>query len=135
MVRWRDAGLAGEDNDFGWGIIDAYEAVLAAGAVAAEVSPDAPASGDWLFVSHPNPTRAATSIRYRLGRAGRVDLSIYDIGGRLVRTLAAGRFPAGDRAVAWDGRDESGRHVTAGVYLYRLTTDRIRAERKMQLLR
>lgn len=76
-----------------------------------------------LHQNYPNPFNPGTTIRYTLPRAERVQLRVYDVHGRLVRTLRDGSEPAGDRRVEWDGRDRSGQPVASGVYLYRLTTE------------
>jgi flagellar hook assembly protein FlgD len=47
-------------------------------------------------------------------------LRVYDVSGRLVRTLVDGRVEAGRHEVAWDGRDQGGRRTASGVYFYRL---------------
>jgi hypothetical protein len=67
----------------------------------------------------PNPFRGGTSIRFTVPRAGAVELAVYDVAGRRVRTLLRGAQPAGDGAVTWDGRDDAGREMPPGVYLYR----------------
>jgi flagellar hook assembly protein FlgD len=71
----------------------------------------------------PNPFGLATQIRFRLAEPSLVTLHIYDLQGREVRG-PAGReqFPAGESAVWWDGRDDAGREVPAGVYLVRVST-------------
>jgi len=68
----------------------------------------------------PNPARGAAFISYQLPAAGRVSLRIYDICGRLVRTLADGPHQPGRYRTAWDGTDEAGRATASGVYFYRL---------------
>lgn len=65
----------------------------------------------------PNPFRGQTSITVESGTAGRQDVRVSDVQGRWVRHLESGTFAAGIRRVAWDGRDDSGRLVPAGVYL------------------
>lgn len=50
-----------------------------------------------------------------------IALRIYDVGGRLVKTLVEGPQPAGEESVTWNGRDDAGRPVASGVYFYRLT--------------
>jgi len=72
----------------------------------------------------PNPTRAATQIALDLPRSERVTLTILDLNGRLVRTLAQGQLPAGQHVYTWDGRDGTGRPVASGVYLTRLNDGR-----------
>lgn len=70
--------------------------------------------------NHPNPFCGRTTISYQLPSAGHVSLKIYNIAGQLVRVLADGQRPAGLSTVSWDGRDDRGRTVSAGVYHYRL---------------
>jgi len=85
--------------------------------------------------NEPNPFGLGTEIRFRVGEIGPVSLSIYNVAGELVRTLAAGEFRAGAHAVSWDGRDGDGRVVAAGTYLYRLDATGDRLARKMVLVR
>jgi hypothetical protein len=85
--------------------------------------------------NHPNPFTAGTNISFTLEHPGRVDLSIYDIRGRLVRRLLAGPMDARRQDLRWDGRDESGKAVVSGVYYYRLDIDGATQARRMVLLR
>ena len=69
--------------------------------------------GDNLF----SPRSGGTSkIKFNVSAAGKVSLKIYDISGRLVRTLYEGDAPAGNTQRDWDGRDDSGRYVIPSVY-------------------
>jgi len=68
----------------------------------------------------PNPVRGESSIAFALPRAGHMKLRIFDIRGRVVRTLIDGRAEAGDGLVIWKGRDDSGRQLADGVYFYRI---------------
>ncbi len=68
----------------------------------------------------PNPCADGTSIRYSLATPGRVELRIYDVSGRLVRTLVDDEREAGWHFVPWDGRDSSGKDVASGVYFVML---------------
>jgi len=83
----------------------------------------------------PNPFNPATTLRFALPHNGRVSLTIFDISGRLVRTLVDGRFDAGRHSAVWDGTDDAGRSVASGVYLYRLTADGRTLVRRLALLR
>jgi flagellar hook capping protein FlgD/List-Bact-rpt repeat protein len=83
----------------------------------------------------PNPFQDATMIRFVLPRTAVASLEVFDISGRLVRTLATGARPAGSQAVRWDGADSGGRRVGAGVYLLRLETMGARLERRVIRLR
>jgi hypothetical protein len=88
-----------------------------AGGPAAAVVPAAYQLGQ----AYPNPARSVVSIAYALPRGAEVELCVYNIAGQKVRTLARGGMPAGHHTARWDGRDEAGAAVSAGVYLYRLT--------------
>jgi len=68
----------------------------------------------------PGPVGREAAIRYALPEAGEVDLRVYDVSGRLVRTLARGPREEGDHEVVWDGRDERGRDVPSGIYFLRM---------------
>lgn len=100
---------------------------------------DPVAGGDPLVFSlgqnTPNPFFGQTSIRYVVPRDMTVSLRVYDISGRLVRTLVNGRVSAGATTVAWDGRDGGGERVSAGVYLYRLDSGMEASSRKGVVLR
>lgn len=70
--------------------------------------------------NHPNPFNPSTTIRFSLGAAGAVTLDIHDVRGRRVRRLVGGEQAAGPHEVRWDGTDDGGRRLAAGVYLVRL---------------
>lgn len=70
----------------------------------------------------PNPMRHGTAISYSLSQVNHIELSIFDVQGRYVRTLVGETQTAGIHAEYWDGTDRSGRPVAAGVYFCRLTT-------------
>ena len=75
-------------------------------------------------------------IRYDVPRGGAdVRLSIYDVSGRLVRTLISERESAGEKTVRWDGRGDTGSAVSTGIYFYRITIGGFTATRKMALLK
>jgi hypothetical protein len=76
-----------------------------------------------LAAPSPNPATNGTSVSYRIGSAGHVRLVITDVGGRTVRTLENGAMIAGQHATQWDGRNDRGDPVSAGVYFIRLHTN------------
>lgn len=86
-----------------------------------------------LHQNSPNPFNPVTTMRFDLPRAGAVKLRIYDLAGRLVRTLVDGDMPAGGRAILWNGRDDEGGILASGVYLGRLETADGSVTRKMVL--
>lgn len=68
----------------------------------------------------PNPFNPRTTITFELPAAGPVRLAVYDVAGRLVRTLVDESLPPGSHEAAWDGRDGAGHDVGSGSYLTRL---------------
>lgn len=85
--------------------------------------------------NYPNPFNPATQISYRAPVDGHVKLVVYNLLGQQVRTLVNGFVPAGVYAVTWDGKDEVGRQVASGVYLYRMQADKFSAVKRMTLLK
>lgn len=94
-----------------------------------------------LHNNYPNPFNPTTTITYALPEASQVQLTVYDLAGRTVATLADGTVEAGYGSAFWSGKDDSGRPVPTGIYLYRLTVDglesgeRFTQTRKMLLLK
>jgi hypothetical protein len=89
----------------------------------------------YLHPPAPNPFHGATTVTYSIAQAGRVRLGVYDARGRLVRRLVDGDQRAGRRTVVWDGADESGSRLGAGVYLVRLAGAGNHVTRKVVFLR
>jgi M6 family metalloprotease-like protein len=87
-----------------------------------------------LHQNYPNPFNPTTTISFSLPGAAHVDLSIYDVEGRLVRTLIEENLPGGARTVAWEGRDWKGNRVGSGMYFYRLKAGKRELVRKMVFL-
>ncbi len=83
----------------------------------------------------PNPFNPATEIAYEIPAAGRVTLEVYDVAGRLVRTLVDADQSAGPHSAVWDGRDGEGRSMATGVYFYRLQSEGLEVTHKMLLLK
>ncbi len=85
---------------------------------------------------HPNPFNPRAEIRFVLARPCAPRLEVFDLRGRLVRRLLAGReLPAGAHRATWDGRDDAGRGVAGGTYLVRLEAGETVETRKVVLAR
>ncbi len=101
-----------------WGFqyrtISAWKVYATPVPVAVDVGPTP--SVDLFLWNSPNPFNPATVIRFDLPEASRVKLAIYDIQGRLLRTLVDADLPQGDHKADWDGRNERGRNQASGVY-------------------
>jgi parallel beta-helix repeat protein len=85
--------------------------------------------------NYPNPFNPVTTITYSLPEDSQISISIYNIKGQKVKTLVTGTQPAGDYNVSWNGKDESGKEVTSGIYFYKLKTQQNEITRKMLLLK
>jgi len=97
-----------------------------------EIMPEQP-SGLWLH-NYPNPFNPRTRISFKLDTRARVDLSVYDLTGRLVLVLERREFLPGHHALNWNGTDEYGHAVPSGTYLVRLLTKWGVETRKVTLL-
>ncbi len=127
-------GTAVPNNVYGHGRIDALASV---GQILVGVGePTAPAASAWrLLPNQPNPFNPRTTIAFEAPTPGPVSLRIYDLSGRLVRTLIAGEaVGAGRHSRSWNGRDENGRPVAAGCYFYRLSSGIHSQTRRMVLV-
>jgi hypothetical protein len=83
----------------------------------------------------PNPFGRTTTFQYSLARSGPAELDVFSVDGRRVRTLASGVREAGEYRVEWNGTDDSGRPLAAGVYYARLRTAQARFTRVVTYLK
>ncbi|MFQ6614896.1 MAG: Ig-like domain-containing protein, partial [Fidelibacterota bacterium] len=88
-----------------------------------------------LLQNYPNPFNPETVIQYRLVESGKISLTIYNLRGQVIRHLISGFQSAGSHGVMWNGRDDQNRPVSAGTYIYRLTSQERSVSRKMVLLK
>ena len=93
-----------------------------------------------LAQNFPNPFNPETWIPYQLSESTEVSIQIYDVSGRLVRTLHLGWQPVGSymtpsSAAYWDGRNAVGERVASGIYFYTLQTSDFAATRRMVILK
>jgi len=88
-----------------------------------------------LHPNFPNPFNPSTTISYNLTVPALVELKIYNLLGKEIRTLVDKKQSGGRKKVLWDGKDSSGEFVSSGVYLYRLKTGDFTRTRKMTLVK
>ena len=70
-----------------------------------------------------------------MNEPGPVRLAVYDVTGRLIRTLVDETRGAGQHTAVWDGTDQAGNRAASGSYFYTLATDSYRATKKMMLVK
>jgi len=99
------------------------------------VEPVQQVAGFGLLGNYPNPFNPMTRIEFVLDEGARVYLRIYDVSGKVVKTLLQEAMPAGRHNAVWNGEDESGRTVVSGVYVCRLEASGKMTDRKIVLLK
>jgi hypothetical protein len=104
----------------GWHRLDWAERLNPASRV--EESLATPSRSRHPVTTHPNPCMADCRIVFSAVSEGPLSVEVIDVSGRLLRRLLDGSHPAGDYSLRWDGRDDEGREVAAGVYLTRIET-------------
>ena len=83
----------------------------------------------------PNPFNPQTRVSFDLPRDGRATLRVYDVSGRLVRTLVDDDLSAGEHFMTWSGDDEAGRGVATGTYLLRLRQGGVSMVQRVTLMK
>ena len=83
----------------------------------------------------PNPFNPATKLKFSLPVGAEVELTLYDVSGRRVRSLVTGHQNAGPHTATWNGRDEAGRNVASGTYFARLTVSGVSSVKSVTLIR
>jgi hypothetical protein len=132
---WHCHILEHEEND----MMRPYHLVAPTAAPVAQPLAGRPATaigteiGTELRAPQPNPAAAGATFRFSLRAAGSVELAIYSVTGQRVRELVNARIGAGEHAVAWDGRDDAGRALAAGMYFVNLRADGVTTTRKLSV--
>ena len=98
------------------------------------VRPTVPVSFE-LGQNYPNPFNPTTTIQYALPEPVKVTLRVYNILGQVVRTLVDEHKEAGYYQADWDGKDQVGRSLSSGVYIYKIQAGDFVETKKMQLIK
>ena len=88
-----------------------------------------------LMNNFPNPFNPSTNVLFNTWDNKDISIKIYDLRGRMVRNLFSGIVGVGMHKMEWDGKDDFGRFVSAGIYIYRLKTDSYYTSKKMIMLK
>jgi len=88
-----------------------------------------------LYNNYPNPFNPMTTIRYNLPEDALVNITIYDMMGRVVKTLINDQQTTGYRSLQWNATNDNGAPVSAGLYLYTIEAGQFRQTNKMVLLK
>lgn len=88
-----------------------------------------------LLGNYPNPFNPGTAIRFALPKSSHVEITIYNMLGKVIRRLVSKEYSAGEHTMKWDGRDQGGNFVSSGAYLYQINAGNFTQVKKMSLLR
>ena len=88
-----------------------------------------------LHQNYPNPFNPVTNLGYDLPEDAMVNIMVFDMMGRVVRTLVNGQQSAGYKSIQWNGRNNSGQPISAGLYIYTIQAGEFSQTRKMILLK
>ena len=119
----------------GWADLDSLRVHLSAFVQSGSSVPENEVRSFALAFGSANPFRDEAILALTIPNDGRALVQVYDVTGRLIRTLVAGELPAGTHRVTWDGRDNLGRPCASGVYLSRASCGPDTDIRKLVLLR
>jgi len=135
-MEWYEFNIASDDE------LTRDEYLLVTGVTPDDKQPTTWASlkGTALYQNYPNPFNPETWIPYALEDDAQVSILIYSAAGQLVRILDLGLKPSGmyiskDKAIYWDGCDDSGQAVASGIYFYTLKAGSFQAAGKMAVAR
>jgi hypothetical protein len=88
-----------------------------------------------LMQNYPNPFNPSTTISYELPNGTNVTLKIYNLLGKVIRTISKGQESVGTHKIIWDGKDNFGNQVPSGAYYYQIITEKSSDIKKMILLK
>ena len=88
-----------------------------------------------LHQNYPNPFNPETTLRYDLPEDALVNITIYDMMGRVVKTMVNTQQTAGFKSIRWNATNDAGSPVSAGLYLYTIEAGEFRQTKKMVLLK
>ena len=128
IITWED-----HRNDDSYDIY--AERITVAGTIDVPAAPAAVEVVTGLSQNAPNPFNPLTRITFSVAARGEVSLRIYDIAGRVLRTLVEGWREPGVYSEVWDGRGDDGSVLPSGVYFYSLKAGEVVATHKMVLLK
>jgi len=84
---------------------------------------------------YPNPFNPSTSISYDIPKTGKIHLAVFDLNGRLIKTLKNGETKRGYHSTIWDAKDENGVGVSTGIYFIKLTSSSFLNTKKILYLK
>jgi hypothetical protein len=121
------AGLQGSKNGANTRLVNTASYTI----TSVNVKDDLPKSYS-LLQNYPNPFNPSTTIKYALPKTSNVELKIYNILGKEIKTLVSGEIPEGYQQAVWDGKDNYGENAPSGIYIYTLTATSLNDSKKFE---
>jgi hypothetical protein len=123
-----------EHGSFTWAVVCGWHGIYETGTTYSNsiLVPKTP-EYNYLVGNHPNPFNPSTNIAFWLKEDTSVKLKVYNSRGQLVRSLFSGDLPKGTHTVVFDGKDDAGRTLNSGLYIYRMESKGYSRTRKMML--
>jgi len=90
---------------------------------------------NFLYPSQPNPFRSSATIRFTAAAEGPVKIVVYDVSGRLIRTLHDGKAQPGETTLVWDGRDDAGNPASGGIFWMEMSTSGYHSSKRVVAVR
>lgn len=88
-----------------------------------------------LYQNYPNPFNAKTTIEYYLAKPSYISIKIFNLMGKEIATLVNEQKNAGNFSICWDGKDNSGKAIASGIYIYRIKANGFTEAKKLSLLK
>ena len=88
-----------------------------------------------VYQNYPNPFNPVTTLRYDLPENSLVNITVYNLLGKQIKTLINKTQDAGYKSITWDATNDYGKPVSAGIYLYRIQAGKYISTKKMVLLK
>ncbi|MBI90072.1 MAG: hypothetical protein CMG60_08295, partial [Candidatus Marinimicrobia bacterium] len=85
--------------------------------------------------NYPNPFNPTTNISFELFKDSDINIQIFDVSGKMVKDLVSGFHNTGSHTIQWNAKDENGKTLSAGLYLYAIQVGNIVYSKKMVLLK
>jgi hypothetical protein len=99
-----------------------------------EISSEIP-DGFSLSEAYPNPFNPETKINFSIPQNGNIKIAVYNLLGQKIKTLVNQEFNAGSYSATWNGKDDFGKQVASGIYLFRLETESFKTTKKVMLMK
>jgi hypothetical protein len=128
-------GILDEIRVYDYGLsVEEIENIFNEGTPADDGLKDAFPTATFLFQNYPNPFNGQTRIKYSLNESTLVELAVFDMLGRRIRTLLSEQRNRGSYSVTWDSKDDRSIKLASGIYFIRLKTENYISTRKIVLL-